>query len=241
MQVKNSLFALSAFLFIGCGGTQYTGYPVEEKHSTPYRSPLECAMEGKCEPKPKSQLKPAPKINASSKRLQRMHKATMRPYTVWGKRYYPSTVSVGEVFEGIASWYGPKFHGNKTSSGEVYDMHGLTAAHKTLPMNTMVKVYNKRNKRSVIVRINDRGPFVEGRIIDLSFAAGKQVGLDISGTAPVEVEVLGFDRHVTPLKGDPTQKDRRLCRSNWCFPKRAGGSADSREESYALCALQGTC
>jgi rare lipoprotein A len=97
---------------------------------------------------------------------------------------------VGEVFKGIASWYGPNFHGKLTANGEIYNMYAYTAANKFMPMNTIVKVTNLNNFKSVIVRINDRGPFVKGRIIDLSYAAGKKIGLDKSGTAPVELEVL---------------------------------------------------
>lgn len=119
-------------------------------------------------------------------------KATMRSYKVLGKRYYPTYVSVGEKMKGVASWYGPNFHGKKTSNGEQYDMHANTAAHKTWPMDTMVKVKNLQNGTSTIVRINDRGPFVSGRVIDCSYTAGKKLGLDRSGIAKVEIEVVGF-------------------------------------------------
>jgi rare lipoprotein A len=118
---------------------------------------------------------------------------TKKPYSVNGRVYYPlNTVSVGWSERGIASWYGPNFHGRYTSNGEIYNMYAYTAAHKTLPMNTIVKVTNLQNKKSVIVRINDRGPFVKGRIIDLSYAAGKKIGLDVTGTAPVKITVIGF-------------------------------------------------
>ncbi len=116
----------------------------------------------------------------------------MRPYTVFGKRYYPTKVRVGETFNGISSWYGPDFDGKATSSGEIYDMHALTAAHKTLPMNTLVKVTNRDNGKSVIVRINDRGPFVGTRIIDLSNKAAHQIDMVKKGTANVRLEVIGF-------------------------------------------------
>lgn len=128
-----------------------------------------------------------------------MHKATMKPYEVNGKIYYPTVVKVGSRYRGIASWYGPDFHGKQTSSGEYYNMYGFTAAHKTLPMNTMVKVTNLNNNKSVIVRINDRGPFVKNRMIDLSYAAAKKIGMIGTGTAPVELEVLGFDRTISTL------------------------------------------
>jgi len=120
------------------------------------------------------------------------------PYVIDGKMYYPlKKVNIGYTQMGIASWYGPNFHGKYTSNGEVYNMFAYTAAHKTLPMNTIVKVTNLDNGKSVIVRINDRGPFVKGRIIDLSYVAGKKIGLDKSGTAPVKLEVIGFGKRVS--------------------------------------------
>ncbi len=106
----------------------------------------------------------------------------------------------GYVEEGMASWYGGDFHGRKTSNGETYDMHAMTAAHKTLPMNVYVRVTNLANGRQSVVRINDRGPFVSGRIIDLSYAAAKELGVVGPGTAPVRVEALGYRR--TGAAGD---------------------------------------
>lgn len=127
--------------------------------------------------------------------------STMRPYTVRGKTYYPTVVHVGDRFRGNASWYGPNFHGKLTSNGEIYNMHAMTAAHKTLPMNTIVRVTNRRNGLSTIVRINDRGPFVSTRIIDLSNAAARKIKMIGRGTAPVTLEILGFKgkgkRHIT--------------------------------------------
>jgi rare lipoprotein A len=91
----------------------------------------------------------------------------------------------------MAAWYGDKFNGGKTASGERFNMHKLTAAHRTLPFNTLVKVTNLNNKATVVVRINDRGPFVKNRIIDLSRAAARKIGLDRLGTAPVRIELAG--------------------------------------------------
>ncbi|MCW8839296.1 MAG: septal ring lytic transglycosylase RlpA family protein [Thiovulaceae bacterium] len=117
---------------------------------------------------------------------------TMKPYVIHGKRYYPSVVEVGDEYKGIASWYGPDFHGKLTSNGETYNMHDMTAAHKTFPMNTIVKVVNVENGLSTVVRINDRGPFVGTRIIDLSNAAAHKIAMVDKGTASVKLEVLGF-------------------------------------------------
>ncbi len=118
---------------------------------------------------------------------------TMKPYVVRGIKYYPTVVNVGDEFSGVASWYGPDFHGKLTSNGETYNMYAMTAAHKTLPMNTIVKVTNESNGLSTIVRINDRGPFVATRIIDLSNAAAHKINMVGKGTAPVTIEVLGFE------------------------------------------------
>ena len=100
-------------------------------------------------------------------------------------------VEKGWTEKGIASWYGEPYHGRRTASGEVYDMHAMTAAHKTLPFGSVVRVERRDTGDDVKVRINDRGPFIEGRIIDLSFAAAKKVGLDVDGVAPVRIKVVG--------------------------------------------------
>jgi rare lipoprotein A len=111
-------------------------------------------------------------------------------YEVFGQRYYVMDSSNGFKERGVASWYGKKFHGRQTSSGVIYDMHAMTAAHKTLPLPTQVRVRNLKNGRSVIVTVNDRGPFVDNRIIDLSFAAATQLDIVSAGTALVEIEAI---------------------------------------------------
>lgn len=132
---------------------------------------------------------------------------TMKPYEIRGIKYYPTVVKVGDIFHGNASWYGPDFHGKSTSNGETYNMHDMTAAHKTLPMNTIVKVTNKNNGKSTVVRINDRGPFIETRIIDLSNTAAHNIDMVGAGTAPVKVEILGF--HSREKRDIPLLKDLR--------------------------------
>ncbi len=112
------------------------------------------------------------------------------PYTVWGQTYEVMDSAEGYRETGIASWYGAKFHGHTTSNGETYDMYKLTAAHRSLPLPTFARVTNLENDRSIIVRVNDRGPFHEDRIIDLSYAAARVLGFKDSGTARVEVEAL---------------------------------------------------
>ncbi len=111
-------------------------------------------------------------------------------YVVFGKRYRVMRSSKKHVERGIASWYGTKFHGRRTSSGEPYDMYEMTAAHKTLPLPTYVMVTNLRNGRSTVVKVNDRGPFHENRIIDLSYAAATKLGIIGKGTGLVEIQTI---------------------------------------------------
>jgi rare lipoprotein A len=167
-------------------------------------------------------------------------RATMRSYKVMGKRYHPTYVEVGQVMKGISSWYGPNFHGKYTSNGEIYNMHARTAAHKTWPMDTMVRVHNLQNGKSTIVRINDRGPFVRGRIIDCSYAAGKELGLDRMGIAKVSVEVLGFAGKIEPSgrisKDQKVHTKTRIVLSNFgiqvgAFRRYAG--AETIKRNYA--------
>jgi len=114
-------------------------------------------------------------------------------YEVLGKRYTVMATSADYQERGVASWYGKKFHGNLTSNREVYDMYEMTAAHKTLPLPTYVSVRNLRNDKSIVVRVNDRGPFVSNRIIDLSYAAALKLDMISDGTSLVEVTAFNFD------------------------------------------------
>lgn len=129
--------------------------------------------------------------------------AKTAPYEVFGERYYPISSAEGYKERGVASWYGGKFHGRLTANGERYDMHQFTAAHKTLPLPARVRVTNLRNGTSVIVRVNDRGPFVKNRLIDVSYAAAIQLGMVENGTTLVEVEVLDHDVNSRPEYSEP--------------------------------------
>ena len=111
-------------------------------------------------------------------------------YLVFGQRYYVMGTSEGYVERGVASWYGKKFHGRRTSSGEIYNMYAMTAAHKSLPLPTYVSVTNLENGRKVILKVNDRGPFHDNRLIDLSYTAAKKLGVIQGGTGLVEVRAI---------------------------------------------------
>lgn len=131
-------------------------------------------------------------------------------YEVLGERYFVLEESNGYREQGVASWYGAPFHGRRTSSGTVYDMHEYTAAHKTLPLPTLVRVTNLDNGRTVVVTVDDRGPFVKNRLIDLSFAAAKELGIVQTGTGRVEVEAVRTRRVLTASAGSaPPATDAR--------------------------------
>ena len=121
-------------------------------------------------------------------------------YEEFGERYKVLQSSQGFKEKGLASWYGIDFHGRDTSSGEVYDMYDMTAAHKTLPLPTYVRVVNFDNGRSLVVKVNDRGPFIRGRIIDLSYAAAYRLGITGPGTANVEITALDPAATTTPQR-----------------------------------------
>lgn len=155
--------------------------PVNNKQAVPYAKDRDGAPEG-----------PAPvtfkAVSPKSEPLSRY--GNPGAYKVAGHTYEVMTSSSGYRTRGLASWYGTKFHSRRTSSGEDYDMYALTAAHKTLPLPSYVRVKNLSNGREAIVKVNDRGPFHSGRVIDLSYAAAAKLGLLPKGTAPVEIEAL---------------------------------------------------
>jgi rare lipoprotein A len=160
---------LAAILLTACGGSNKGGY---YKDDGPPRNPP-------------SNLD---RIADATPRVEPFAGGPNRPYTIMGKRYVPDTSGQPYRKRGIASWYGRKFHGNPTSNGERYDMFAMTAAHTTLPIPSYVRVTRVSNGKSVIVRVNDRGPFLHNRVIDLSYAAAHRLGMVESGSAEVVVE-----------------------------------------------------
>ncbi len=125
-------------------------------------------------------------------RVEPFKTGTLRPYTVLGQTYYPIAEDIPFSEEGVGSWYGKQFHGKKTATGELYDMFSMTAAHPTLPLPSYAVVTNLENGRSILVRVNDRGPFLNKRVIDLSYAAAKKLGYANKGTAKVKIRRLTF-------------------------------------------------
>lgn len=135
--------------------------------------------------------------------IEPLRKSNMKPYVILGKTYTPMTTLGPYKKRGIASWYGRRYHGKKTASGEVYNMYEMTAAHTTLPIPSYVRVTNIKNKKSIIVRINDRGPFLSNRLIDLSYTAAYKLDVLSGGSALVEVETILPGNQVTRLLTEP--------------------------------------
>jgi rare lipoprotein A len=142
---------------------------------------------------PSGSLKPSDVADARPRAEPRSRYGNHSPYVVLGNTYHVMNTSEGYHEKGIASWYGSKFHGRRTSSGEPYDMYEATAAHKYLPLPTYAEVTNLDNGKKVIVKINDRGPFHEQRLIDMSYGAAVRLGMTATGTARVDVRAISFD------------------------------------------------
>lgn len=143
-------------------------------------------------------------------RNEPLHRYANRPYIALGKTYTPIAVTQSFKERGIASWYGKKFHGQRTSSGEVYDMYSMTAAHPTLPIPSYARIINVSNGKSVVVRINDRGPFLHQRVIDLSYTAAHKLGIITNGSAEVEVESLAVSAVTNTIAQADTVQTRPL-------------------------------
>jgi len=144
------------------------------------------------------------------------------PYEVFGRKYHVLASSKGYHERGVASWYGSKFHGRRTSSGEPYDMHLATAAHKSLPLPTYAEVTNLGNGRKVIVKINDRGPFKDGRLIDLSYGAALRLGMIGTGTARVEVRAIDVGHTETVAAAAPPPREGDTWLQAGAFSRREG-------------------
>ena len=176
ISVSSVVKLVALFLLLLCISACSTA---PKKHAAPKRSPAELAKIPDAVPRvePKSKL------------------GNMKTYEVFGERYFVLDSSDGFTQKGIASWYGPKFHGKKTSSGEVYDMYAMTAAHKTLPLPSYLEVKNLENGRKIIVRVNDRGPFHDNRIVDLSYTGAIKLDMIAKGTALVEIRAINPRSH----------------------------------------------
>lgn len=174
--------------------------------------------------------------NAVPKIEPRSKYGNPKSYVVQGKRYTVRQTARGFKQTGHASWYGTKFHGHRTSSGEPYDMYAMTAAHKTLPIPTYVEVHNLDNHRKIIVRVNDRGPFVRGRIIDLSFVAAKKLGIDTKGTGRVEIRTIDPRKKKIDVRPTAT-KNTSITKSSGQLYLQVGAFTDHNNATQLLSRL----
>ncbi len=165
---------VAALVLAGCSSTRSSRYSIDQDHGPSGEVDLAHVRD------------PIPRDEPKSRGGNRS------PYTVLGKQYRVLDSSKGYRERGVSSWYGKKFHGHKTSNGEVYDMYGMSAAHKSLPLPTYVRVTNLDNGKQVVVRVNDRGPFHGARLIDLSYAAAFKLDMLNNGTARVEIEAISY-------------------------------------------------
>ncbi|MFQ3324729.1 MAG: rare lipoprotein A [Pseudomonadales bacterium] len=200
--VKSALIFFSVLALISCGGSYKSGggrYAIQQDYG------------------PDSHMDPSEIKDAVPREDPILKAGNKNPYTVLGKTYSLLSSAKGYKERGGASWYGKKFHGHTTSNGEIYNMYGMTAAHKTLPIPSYVKVTNLSNGKATIVRVNDRGPFHSERIIDLSYAAATKLGYIGSGVANVEVETIdvkAFHRAKKSASTDMVAKvDKPLAKS----------------------------
>jgi rare lipoprotein A len=181
-----------------------------------------------------------PKVPDAAPRAEARSRRGNPPfYDVLGKRYYVLSSSAAYVERGVASWYGPGFHKVQTSTGEQYDMYGMTAAHKTLPLPAYVRVTNLQNGRSIVVRVNDRGPFVGNRIIDLSYTAASRLDMLRNGTAMVEVRALDFPA-TTPDPGATAEPGSApIAAVRTALFVQAGAFADPANAEHLAAKLRG--
>lgn len=185
---KNTLFVLLAVMVVlivsACSNTPRLGQSSTHSHT---RAGGGYYLDDGPEQNPPSNLDSVPD---AVPRIEPLKTTTMRPYVALGKTYTPMTALKPYKARGHASWYGKRYHGKRTASGEIYDMYSMTAAHPTLPIPSYVRVTNLQNGNSAVVRINDRGPFLENRLIDLSYVAAYKLGVLANGSARVEVESI---------------------------------------------------
>jgi rare lipoprotein A len=189
MPLRRFASLIAALLIAACGSSPYREPPRGAAPAMPSAPPAS----GKYYLDDGPGFNPPPNLDAvpdAVPRIEPLHRAANRPYAVLGREYVPATSLKPYQERGIASWYGRKFHGQKTSIGETYDMYAMTAAHPTLPLPSYARVTNVASGKSVIVRVNDRGPFLHGRIIDLSFVAAHRLGIAQNGSGEVDVQAI---------------------------------------------------
>lgn len=191
------LVCLMALVMTACGGGRLSPLPPDYKEP-PSNHPVKPKTSKKTAPVVDASNTPSPRNNTDSQispepvipKVEPIDRGTSKPYSINGNTYQPMKKLDTFTQTGVASWYGKKFHGRRTANGEVFDMYKFSAAHKTLPLPSYIKITNLDNNLSTIVRVNDRGPFVSNRILDLSYAAAKKLDVVSHGTANVKIALI---------------------------------------------------
>jgi rare lipoprotein A len=177
------------------------------------------------------------KVSDAVPKAEPLHRFANRPYQVFGREYVPATRVAPYRQSGIGSWYGRRYHGVATSSGERYDMYAMTAAHPTLPIPSYVRVTNVANGRSVVVRVNDRGPFHSDRVIDLSYVAAWKLGYSEAGSARVEVEAIvpgAAPAATAPPRDEPARKPEPTVEAKGIYLQLGAFSARETAENFRV-------
>ena len=245
MNKQAMILALATLILAACGSA-----PQRQARSTP--APVEERVVGAAPAAPASPVSPASpvaplapaapggylagdgpgtdipanldKVPDAVPRREPLHRYANRPYAALGNTYTPLSAAGNYKERGIASWYGKKFHGQRTSSGEVYDMYGMTAAHPILPIPSYARVTNTANRKSVVVRINDRGPFLHDRVLDLSYTAAYKLGLVGTGSQEIEIESVASEAATNALAANDSLQSKPLEKAE-LSSKNAAGSA----------------
>lgn len=240
---KSPLLVMLCFLLVtGCGGNQAVK-PVSKP--TPATSPAPASAPDTTTPSGKGgyYLDDGPESNPPDNldaipdavpKNEALIDRSNKPYKALGQTYYPMKIAQNYKARGIASWYGKRFNGRKTSSGEIYDMYAMSAAHPTLPLPSYVRVTNVANGRSVIVRINDRGPFKHDRLIDLSYAAAYKLRLIDQGSGLVDVELIHPNQATSGTEAQPSTTQQDTLTSNLA----SGAAAETSPPNSTATSLQ---
>ena len=193
---KNILTFVTAFLLFGCQSVEPL-FEQSNKDKPKVKNSGAYYLDDGPDENPPQNLD---KIPDAQPKYEALSKRANRPYVAFEKKYVPMQKIIPFKEEGYASWYGKRYHGRKTSIGETYDMYQMTGAHKTLPLPCYIKVTNLKNKRSVIIRVNDRGPFIDERIVDLSYAAAHRLEIIQNGSELVKIEMVNPSLAVKNIK-----------------------------------------
>jgi len=226
---KHNFIIIISFLLVGCQSID----PIFKKESKKNQSDVKNSgayyLDDGPDENPPENLD---KIPDAQPKYEPLSKSANRPYVAFDKKYIPMQKIIPFKEEGYASWYGKRYHGRKTSIGETYDMYQMTGAHKTLPLPCYIKVTNLQNKRSVIIRVNDRGPFIDERIVDLSYAAAQRLRIIEKGSELVKIEMI--NPSLVEKNLEQTYKASPVDSSIKYFYIQAGAFSNEDNASYLI-------